>query len=104
MLGRIQDVSVSDVCKTCFGKGGHGEPDTDQWHWCPDCELHQKYLDRKSSSGIVPEDSAWPVNDVLAKLVEAAEILLYRHDYDGHGYEEILAAVDAAKKTIGAAE
>lgn len=45
---------MSDVCKTCFGKGGHGEPDTDQWHWCPDCDLHQKYLDRKASSKIAP--------------------------------------------------
>lgn len=49
-------------------------------------------------------DKPWPLRDVLAKLVEAAEILLHRCDYDGHGYEEILAAVDAAKKITGAAE
>ena len=49
-------------------------------------------------------DKPWPFRDVLAKLVEAAEILLHRCDYDGHGYEEILAAVDAAKKITEAAE
>ena len=53
---------------------------------------------------VLPENSAWPVNDVLSKLIEAAEILLHRCDYDGHGYEEILAAVDAAKQITKVAE
>jgi hypothetical protein len=53
---------------------------------------------------VLPEDSAWPVKDVLTKLVEAAEILLHRYDYDGHGYEEILAAVNAAKQIAEASE
>ncbi len=42
--------------------------------------------------------NAWPVNDVLSKLVEAAEILLHQCDYDGHGYEEIAEAVQRAKQ------
>jgi len=44
----------------------------------------------------------WPAVDVIAKLVEAAEILLHRCDYDGHGYEEIAACVERAKELIKA--
>lgn len=42
----------------------------------------------------------WPTKDVISKLIEAAELLLHRHDYDGHGYEEIAAAVERAKQII----
>ncbi len=31
--------------------------------------------------------SAWPARDIVAKLVESADILLDAHDYDGHGWE-----------------
>jgi hypothetical protein len=44
----------------------------------------------------------WPTVDVIAKLVEAAEILLHRCDYDGHGYEEIAACVERAKELLSA--
>lgn len=44
----------------------------------------------------------WPINDVIAKLVDAAEILLYRCDYDGHGYEEIAACVERANEVLKA--
>jgi hypothetical protein len=32
---------------------------------------------------------AWPFIDVLKKLVESADILLHKKDYDGHGWEQI---------------
>ena len=40
---------------------------------------------------------AWPPKDVTIKLVEAAKILLSKHDYDGHGYEEIHKAIEVAE-------
>lgn len=46
------------------------------------------------------EADPWPTKDVIAKLIEAAEILLHQHNYDGHGYEEITAAVERAKQII----
>lgn len=49
---------------------------------------------------VIPDDNPWPLRDVLGKLVEAAEILLHRCDYDGHGYEEFLAAIDRAKELV----
>jgi hypothetical protein len=36
--------------------------------------------------------SPWPARDVVAKLVEAADILLDGHNYDGHGHEMISGA------------
>ncbi len=43
-------------------------------------------------------DKCWPTKDVLDKLIEAAEILLHKHDYDGHGWELIAHAVDRGKE------
>ena len=42
----------------------------------------------------------WPLKDVLSKLVEAANILLKDHDYDGHGWEQIQSARDRAISII----
>jgi hypothetical protein len=39
----------------------------------------------------------WPINDAIIKLTEAAAILLDEKSYDGHGHEEIRAALNAAK-------
>ncbi len=33
--------------------------------------------------------SAWPPRDIVEKLTIAADILLHKKDYDGHGWEEI---------------
>jgi len=43
---------------------------------------------------------AWPPRDVVAKLVDAATILLDDHDYDGHGYEEIAECRKRAVKFL----
>ncbi len=34
-------------------------------------------------------DHPWNTYSVISKLVEAADILLHKKDYDGHGWEEI---------------
>lgn len=39
----------------------------------------------------------WPARDVVAKLVEASDILLDEHDYDGHGHELIAEARRVAR-------
>lgn len=49
-----------------------------------------------------PSGEAWPPRDVLAKLADAADILLGPENYDGHGYEEINAARDAARRWLAA--
>ena len=55
-------------------------------------------IEGMSCAGI---DSSWPPRDCVAKLIEASNILLNDKNYDGHGYEEICAARDAAKKFYG---
>jgi hypothetical protein len=35
------------------------------------------------------EGKAWNTASVLAKLIEAADILLHEKNYDGHGWEQI---------------
>jgi hypothetical protein len=46
-------------------------------------------------------DGPWPLRDVLVKLADAADHLLNNHDCDGHGYEEIGYARDAARSLAG---
>ena len=45
-------------------------------------------------------DKAWDTLSVLAKLVEAADILLHRKDYDGHGWEEIEICYKRGKEIL----
>jgi hypothetical protein len=42
-------------------------------------------------------DTPWPLPEVLAKLAHAADTLFETYNYDGHGYEEIVSARDAAR-------
>lgn len=53
---------------------------------------------KPSIDDILGNADPWPLKDVLAKLIEAAEILLVKKDYDGHGWEEIHHAINRAKK------
>lgn len=43
-------------------------------------------------------DQPWPLKDILAKLIEASDILLHDKNYDGHGWENISHATEEAKK------
>ncbi len=45
-------------------------------------------------------DTAWPLRDVLARLVDIAEHAAEAHACDRHGYEEDRAAVDAARAIL----
>jgi len=58
---------------------------------------------RQQLADIRQDGKAWPTKDVLEKLIEAAELLLHRHDYDGHRYEEIAEAVELAKRIVATA-
>jgi hypothetical protein len=49
---------------------------------------------------IIGMDKAWPLVDVLYKLVEASEILLHKKNYDGHGWEEIEHCIKRGKEII----
>jgi len=44
--------------------------------------------------------NAWPLKDVLKKLIEASEILLLKKDYDGHDWEEISRCVTRGKEIL----
>ena len=46
------------------------------------------------------DNNAWPVNDVLKNLANAASILLRKHDYDGHNHEEIQHCIKRANELI----
>lgn len=45
-------------------------------------------------------DNAWDTFSVLEKLVEAADILLHKKDYDGHGWEEIEICYKRGKELL----
>lgn len=47
-------------------------------------------------------DTAHPVTEMLTKLTEAADILLNRHDYDGHGWELIHGASHRSAEMVKA--
>ncbi len=45
-------------------------------------------------------DSPWSLLDILEKLAGAADHLLGEHACDGHGYEGVMAARDAARRIV----
>lgn len=49
---------------------------------------------------ILETDKAWSLPEVLAKLVEASEILMDEKDYDGHGHEQISACIARGKDIL----
>ena len=59
-----------------------------------EAELHRLRSSACSTS------SPWPMTDVLAKLCEAADILLDHKSYDGHGHELIDAARREAREYL----
>lgn len=64
---------------------------------CPDLVLSEASRRLTENSKILGDDTPLPARDVMTKLADAAEILLQRHDYDAHGYEQIEACVKQAR-------
>lgn len=60
-------------------------------------QIHTKYIIEHK---LLDLDKPWPLKDVLAKLIEATEILLHQKNYDGHGWEEISHCVQRGKEII----
>lgn len=54
----------------------------------PDGKTPEQVLQQRWAEA-VGQSEPWPLLSVLDKLVTAADILLHRFDYDGHGWEEI---------------
>lgn len=52
-------------------------------------EKQQSVQNTLSDSFPLDGDNSCDTLSVIAKLVEAADILLHKKDYDGHGWEEI---------------
>jgi hypothetical protein len=42
----------------------------------------------------------WPTTDIILKLVEATDILLHHHNYDGHGYELLQGAMNEGIRRV----
>ena len=55
---------------------------------------------REGAEEVMAMSNPWPLHDVLAKLTEASRALLNRYNYDGHGWELILAACESADAII----
>ena len=47
---------------------------------------------------VTATDKPWNLRECLEKLIEASEILLDGCNYDGHGYELVIAAAQAARR------
>lgn len=45
-------------------------------------------------------DTEWPLSDVLSNLIETSDILLKKHQYDGHGHETLKYATDKAREIL----
>ena len=45
-------------------------------------------------------DTPWPPDDVVRKLADAADLLLYHFGYDGHGHEEIAECGKRAREHL----
>ncbi len=64
-------------------------------------KLDAKQLGRQEViEEILENDTAWSLTEVLAKLLEATEILMDEKDYDGHGWELITQAQTRGKELL----
>ncbi len=78
------------------------------WIWTKDNpEIIWKHFEQclteayqKGVRGVVMSDRPYDLFTILEKLSEAADILLHKKDYDGHGWEEMQQALDYAKNFI----
>lgn len=57
-------------------------------------------LGERAPAKALMEDQSWPLRDVLAKLIEASEILMHQKNYDGHGWEQISHAIERGKVAL----
>lgn len=58
----------------------------------------QAERERDALSSTLGFDGPWPLHSVLEKLADAADHLLRDHCCDSHGYEEVCAARDSARR------
>ena len=65
-------------------------------------EILLDYHEEGKRIAVVPEyrHDPWPDTDVMAKLADAADVLLHRMDYDGHGWEEVQHCMEVAKERL----
>ena len=68
--------------------------------FCRKCQTPNAPLSRSSDEAAGSDCSAWPARDIVAKLVESADILLDAHDYDGHGWELVHEARAHAREWL----
>ena len=97
---REQGYSIREIMKTM----GYKSPKSvmDLLKRIKDLHDGVKELNQPHVSGLLPNDNdkAWNTHDVIAKLVEATDILLHRKDYDGHGWEEIEICYQRGKEIL----
>ncbi len=54
----------------------------------------------KKVSEILMQSEPWPLTDILKRLIDAADILLHKKDYDGSDHEEIYLSMNKAKEWL----
>lgn len=59
---------------------------------------------RPEGAARIGMDTPWPLTACVHRLCDAADHLLHDHNCDTHGYEEVIAARDAARGHIAALE
>lgn len=64
-----------------------------------DLEIALEIADKEKEE-LMGLENAWPLRDILKKLIESSDILLHEKDYDGHGWELIDKAKEEAEKTV----
>ena len=55
-------------------------------------------MNNEKTADVIGLHETFPLTDVLSHLINAAEYLLHKKDYDGHDYEEIAICVRRAKE------
>lgn len=120
-----------EPCPFCGSEGRVYAPESEDIEWAAccsnnDCIMHpwETFLTKQEATKAwntrTPSDHTenpkrrleeatrinepWPTKDIIAKLVEAANILMDDANYDGYGWEEIKAAIGAAQDFLKTAK
>ena len=105
VVNKIEEMVAKDNCGYC----GRSEPCEGSY---PEGCLHDTLqsqslpaepkgeLKESQIVQILGFHEAWPLRDVLSKLVESTEYLLNVKNYDGHGWEEVLHCTKRGREII----
>lgn len=93
---------VAEIHDEALPDGDSGKAGTEAKRYIRDkiLAIFSRYRPAPQTAGGEGLNSQWPMKDILAKLAEAAGILLDGYNYDGHGYEQIRHAQKSAQEIV----